>query len=191
NLSMSSAIRVLLLGSLLDGPLHGYEVRRRLELWGADGCANVAYGSIYHGLAKMADEGLLEVVDEGTGDAARPRRRGRGGRTVYAVTEAGRAEFHRQALWYWRNIMPINDPFQVALIFMDRLDREELLLAMRARADLLRLTLRTMDHAWEHKRAGGAAPHIAENMKLAAEQLKVQLDWIEGALPRVERGELP
>lgn len=188
---MSSAIRVLLLGALLDGPLHGYEVRRRLELWGADGCANVAYGSIYHGLAKMADEGLLEVVEETTNGGARPRRRGRGGRTVYAITETGRTEFHRQVLWYWRNIMPINDPFQVALTFMDRLDREELLLAMRARADLLRLSLRTMGHAWEHKRAGGVAPHIAENVKLAADQLKVQLTWIEEALPKVERGELP
>ena len=100
---------------LLDGPLNGYEVRRRLELMGTQHWANVAYGSIYHGLGKMADEGLLER-----------RRRARAARPSTRSPPVGRAEFGRQLLSHWWEIKPIVDPFQVALTFMDRLTPSEL-----------------------------------------------------------------
>ncbi|GAA5062684.1 DNA-binding PadR family transcriptional regulator [Thermocatellispora tengchongensis] len=177
---MSSSTRILILGVLLDGPLHGYEVRRRLELWGADNWANVAFGSIYHGLAKMADEGLLEVVEGG-----------RGGKTVYAITDAGRQDFHSRLFGYWWEIKPIVDPFQVALTFMDRLDRPQLLDAMRGRAEQLELSLKMLERALGAKQAYGAPRHIDENLRLQSAQLRAQLDWLREAMGRVESGDLP
>lgn len=58
----------------------------------------------------MAQEGLLEVV----GDSGSPGGGARG-RTVYAITPEGRAEFDRRLREHWSEIMPIVDPFQVAL----------------------------------------------------------------------------
>jgi DNA-binding PadR family transcriptional regulator len=58
-----SATRLLILGVLLiKQPIHGYHMRRELETWSADKWANIAYGSIYSALNKMAEEGLVEVV---------------------------------------------------------------------------------------------------------------------------------
>ncbi|GGM77771.1 PadR family transcriptional regulator [Thermopolyspora flexuosa] len=175
-----SSTRVLILGVLLDGPLHGYEVRRRLELWGADQWAHVAFGSIYHGLAKMAEEGLLRRLGEGTG-----------GRTRYEITEAGRAEFMRLLMRHWWEIRPIVDPFQVALTFMDRLSPADLVAAMEGRAAQLRAAIEMTQRAMAAKRAHGAPRHIDETLRLNAAQLKAQLEWIEDALRRVEKGELP
>lgn len=175
-----SSTRTLILGILLDGPLHGYEVRRRLELWGADQWARVAFGSIYHGLAKMADEGLLSRVEEG-----------RGGKTVYEITEKGRAEFTQLLLNHWWEIKPIVDPFQVALTFLDRLSPADLVDAMKGRAVQLRAAIDMMDRAMAAKRAHGAPRHIDETLRLNAAQLEAQLNWIEEALQRVQRGELP
>ncbi|GAT65524.1 padR family transcriptional regulator [Planomonospora sphaerica] len=175
-----SSTRVLLLGVLLDGPLHGYEVRRRLEMWGADTWANVAYGSIYHGLGKMADEGLLHRVEEG-----------RGGKTLYEITEAGRAEFMTRLMSHWWEIKPIVDPFQVALTFMDRLSPTDLIGAMEARAVQLRAAIGMFGRAIEAKRGHGAPRHIDETLRLNAAQLEAQLDWIGSALERVRNGELP
>ena len=60
-------------------PVHGYDVRRELLSWSADEWANVAPGSIYHALRKLAEEGLLEeVATEQVG--ARPAR------TTYRIT---------------------------------------------------------------------------------------------------------
>ncbi|GAA3427251.1 helix-turn-helix transcriptional regulator [Streptosporangium sandarakinum] len=175
-----SSTRVLLLGVLLDGPLHGYEVRRRLEIMGTHHWANVAYGSIYHGLAKMADEGLLERVEEG-----------RGGKTVYAITEDGRSEFNRLLLSNWWEIKPIVDPFQVALTFMDRLSPAELTSALEARAAQLRFSVEMVRRAMGGKQAYGAPPHIDECLRLNVLQLQAQLTWVEEAVEKVRNGELP
>jgi len=57
-----SAIRVLTLGVLNSEPMHGYQVRQALETWHAEQWANIAYGSIYSALGKMAEEGLVEAA---------------------------------------------------------------------------------------------------------------------------------
>src|SRR5262245_2007133 len=170
--------RVLILGVLRDGAMHGYEVRKRLEGWGAERWANVAYGSIYHALTKMAGEGLLAAEEAG-------------GKTVYGLTEAGRREFDRLVIAYWEQIKPIIDPFQVALTFMDRLPKGDLLDLMRSRAENLRLGIAGAERVIQSKHRGGAPRHIDECIKLTAEQFRVQLEWLESAVARVEEDELP
>ncbi|MBP2705280.1 PadR family transcriptional regulator [Microbispora sp. RL4-1S] len=178
-----SSTRVLILGVLLDGPLHGYEVRRKLELWGTANWANVAFGSIYHALAAMAKEGLLEVVDAGT--------RSRGGRTVYGITPAGREEFDRRLREHWSEIMPIVDPFLVAVTFMDRLPRADLLAAAAERAGRLREGFAQIERALRAKHAANAPRHIDECLRLTAAEYQAQLDWVERATALIEDGDLP
>lgn len=177
---MSSTTRVLILGTLLDEPLNGYQVRRRLEVMGADSWANVAFGSIYHGLSKMADEGLLRVVESG-----------KGGKTVYELTDAGREEFHRRLLLSWHEVSVVVDPFQVALTYMNRLNKDELLPALHHRIQELRRQIDLIGHAYGAKQRYGAPPHIDENLRLMAAMYAAQLAWAEEAVKRVEKDELP
>ncbi|MGI5269661.1 helix-turn-helix transcriptional regulator [Nonomuraea sp. CA-218870] len=172
--------RILILGTLLDGPRNGYQVRRHLETWGADSWTSVKFGSIYHGLGKMADEGLLEVVEKG-----------KGGATVYALTDEGRFEFHRLLLTLWHALMPIVDPFQVAITFMDRLDKDTLLAALRDRGELLEATVAGLDRSYGSKQRFGAPRHIDETLRLNTAMLRAQLDWCRQALSKVEDDELP
>ena len=84
-------------------PVHGYDVRRELESWQADEWANIAPGSIYHALRKLAEEGLLEeVATEQVG--ARPAR------TTYRVTAKGDAEFEELLRRYWWELRPADRP---------------------------------------------------------------------------------
>ncbi|MCA2221345.1 PadR family transcriptional regulator [Nonomuraea aurantiaca] len=177
---MSSSTRVLVLGCLLDKPLNGYQVRRQLDVMGAEHWANVAFGSIYHGLGKMAEEGLLEVVESG-----------KGGKTVYQITEAGRMEFHRLLLQNWYEVKPIIDPFQVALTFMDRLTKQEILDSLDGRIRQLRMSIDAISGAYGVKQRYGAPKHIDENLHLTVAMLTAQLDWAEKAVIRVENDELP
>jgi DNA-binding PadR family transcriptional regulator len=177
---MSSSTRVLVLGCLLDKPLNGYQVRRQLDVMGAEHWANVAFGSIYHGLGKMAEEGLLEVVESG-----------KGGKTVYQITEAGRMEFHRLLLQNWYEVKPIIDPFQVALTFMDRLTKQEILDSLDGRIRQLRMSIDAISGAYGVKQHYGAPKHIDENLYLTVAMLTAQLDWAEKAVIRVENDELP
>ncbi|MFI6602102.1 PadR family transcriptional regulator [Nonomuraea sp. NPDC050536] len=175
-----STTRILLLGVLLDEPMNGYRVRRRLEAMGADGWANVAFGSIYHGLSKMADEGLLEVVESG-----------RGGKTVYQITEQGRLEFQRLLTLAWYQVQPIVDPFQVALSFMHLLPKEDLIGGLQARIDHQKRSIAAIDGIFGRKQQYGAPRHVDENLRLTIGMIAAQLAWAEQALKKVESGELP
>ncbi|MEU7879713.1 PadR family transcriptional regulator [Microbispora bryophytorum] len=179
-----TSTRVMILGVLLDGPLHGYEVRKTLELWGTQHWANIAFGSIYHALGKMAQEGLLEVA----GDSGPPDGRGR---TVYVITPQGRAEFDRRLREHWSEIMPIVDPFQVALTFMDRLPKADLLAVVRERTERLRAGFASFERARNAKRAADAPRHVDECLALSAAEYGAQLEWLEQAVARIERDDLP
>ncbi|MEV4107395.1 PadR family transcriptional regulator [Nonomuraea sp. NPDC049695] len=175
-----SSTRILILGALLDGPMNGYGVRRWLEALNTERWANIAFGSIYHGLGKMADEGLLEIVEPG-----------RGGKGVYALTELGRAEFYRLLMGAWHEVRPIIDPFQVALTFMDRLEKQEILDALHGRMQRLRIGVDSMESLYGVKQRYGAPRHIDENLRLTRAMLQAQLEWVEKAIGQVEAGELP
>src|SRR5579859_5607189 len=140
-------------------PVHGYDVRRELLSWHADEWANIAPGSIYHALKKLADEGLLrEVSTEQVG--ARPAR------TRYEITAKGEGEFQDllRRLW-WEYKAPI-DPFTAAFVFLPALPRRESVLALRQRAQTMRMFITGADLRvqndvdWEH------APHVAELFRL-------------------------
>ena len=177
--------RVLVLGVLLKRPMHGYEVRRELESWNAEQWANIAYGSIYFSLAKMANEQLVEVVST-------DERGNRPARTVYAITDTGRQEFTRLLRELWWEYRPAIDPFRVALCFMNCLPREEVLAALRNRAGGLHSALDAFPYAIEGRLRDPAAPrHLSEVLRLAAAHMTTQLEWVENAICKVERAELP
>ncbi len=75
-----------ILGLLLEAPMHGYELRKRLTgLLG--GFRAFSYGSLYPTLRRMQADGL--IVEDTSPDGTKVRR----GRRVYVLTEAGRVRF--------------------------------------------------------------------------------------------------
>lgn len=183
---MSSA-RLLILGVLIrKQPIHGYDVRRELEMWNAEQWTNIAYGSIYFALNKMAEEGLVEVVsnDEQSGKRA--------GRTEYLITEKGKAEFERLLRQQWWEPRPTIDPFMVAITFMNALPHEELLLALRFRINLLHSIIPGFSYKTENMSSQPGMPrHIIEQLHLSLAHMQVELNWLETTLTKVEQGELP
>ncbi|WP_372735059.1 PadR family transcriptional regulator [Nocardioides sp.] len=84
----AETIELAVLGLLHEGPMHGYELRKRLNLmlgWGRV----LSYGSLYPALKKMLRGALIE---ESHSDVTPVTRRPR---IVYQVTEAGTREFER------------------------------------------------------------------------------------------------
>lgn len=79
-------LELAVLGLLLEAPMHGYELRKRLTgLLGA--FRAFSYGSLYPTLRRMQADGL---IDEATAPTAVKVRRGR---RVYQLTDKGRERF--------------------------------------------------------------------------------------------------
>ena len=80
-------LELAVLGLLLESPMHGYELRKRLTgLLGA--FRAFSYGSLYTALRRMQADGLIaeDAAPEGTAVLRRARR-------VYQLTDKGRLRF--------------------------------------------------------------------------------------------------
>lgn len=181
-----SATRLLVLGALrFMQPTHGYEVRRELESWHAEEWANIAYGSIYFALNKLADEGLVAVT--ATDQVGK-----RPARTTYVMTEAGEAEFQRLLREYWWEFKPTISPFRIALAFMDKLAPEELVAALNHRAAIIRSGVAGLEEAIGTIALEPDKPrHVAEIFHLLIGGFEAEQRWIAQALAKIERGDLP
>ena len=82
--SRSESLEFALLGLLSQGPLHGYELRKRMiSIYGP--FRALSFSVLYPQLHRMLDAGLIqENVAEGTG---------RRSRIVYAITDKGQSRF--------------------------------------------------------------------------------------------------
>ncbi|MBE7324215.1 PadR family transcriptional regulator [Nocardioides sp. Y6] len=154
------SIELAVLGLLHEGPLHGYELRRRLNLLLGWGLGRVlSYGTLYPALKKMSRS---QLISEDTSTPApvtgRPR-------IVYRVTDLGREEFQRlmseagPVAWEddtfgIRFSFFASAPSEIRLRVLEgRRTRLEERLA-RARADLARTQRKADRYASEYHRHG-------------------------------------
>jgi len=120
-------IELAVLGLLHEGPMHGYELRKRLNLmlgWGRV----LSYGSLYPALKKMLRAELIEELA--------PRTVSRRPRIVYQLTEAGDLEFQR----LMSEVGPTawdDDTFDIRFAFFGRTDMEIRLRVLEGRRSRL------------------------------------------------------
>jgi DNA-binding PadR family transcriptional regulator len=163
-------------------PVHGYDVRRELLSWNADEWANVAPGSIYHGLRKLTEEGLLaEVATEQVG--ARPAR------TTYQTTPKGDAEFEELLRGYWWQLEQPIDPFQAAVAFTPALPRDEAAAALRNRAKMLRTAVDGMRAANDSEWVKTSKPtHVIWMMERSILLMEAEIPWCERIADEIDKG---
>lgn len=86
----SSVYMLAILGLLTDGPMHGYELRKRLNvLLGT--LRAFSYGSLYPCLRELLTQGLIE--EAGPADAGAPALSGKRAKIVYQITGEGKEHF--------------------------------------------------------------------------------------------------
>ena len=86
----SGVLEFAVLGLLQDAPMHGYELRKRLNAVLGSFRA-ISYGSLYPCLKDMLAAGL--IVEAGPADAGAPALTGRRARIVYQLTADGKERF--------------------------------------------------------------------------------------------------
>jgi DNA-binding PadR family transcriptional regulator len=85
----SSPLATVLLALLLEEPMHAYRMQRLIKERSKDSVVNVARtNSVYQSLDRLSRDGLIRVRDT-------LRAPGRPDRTVYEITERGRATLQR------------------------------------------------------------------------------------------------
>lgn len=78
----ANPVRLLILGLLASGPMHGHQIRRTAEQTDIEQWGGVKVGALYGMLHRLEAEGLVEPL-RAEQEGRRPQR------TVYAITEDG------------------------------------------------------------------------------------------------------
>ena len=118
-----------ILGFLDDGPLHGYELRRRITELDGPG-ARLSEGALYPALARLERAGLI----------TRTARTGAGGRArrILTITDAGRERLHELLRSPAREEMEAMPAFLGVLAFLSHLpDAAERRAVLRRRLKIL------------------------------------------------------
>jgi DNA-binding PadR family transcriptional regulator len=121
---------LLILGLLLRGPLHGYEIHRIVRAHGAL-YADLKKANLYYLLDRLHQDGALTV-------RAEPGARGaRGERLIYTLTDQGRARFFDLLRAILRSFDPVHTGVDVAVVFLAQLPPAEALALLQERRQVV------------------------------------------------------
>jgi DNA-binding PadR family transcriptional regulator len=180
-----SATRLLVLGCVrMHGSAHGYQVRRDLLTWAADKWANVAPGSIYHALKKMAQEKLLEVVSTDSHPGGPDR-------TAYQLTPDGETEFQLLLARYLsESDSNAQGSYQMAaaVTFLPALPRTKAISLLQHRLTRLAGHRNSAEELIENGTAWGQPPHVEELYRLWSYTVEAEERWVRELLHRLLEG---
>ncbi|WP_406279194.1 PadR family transcriptional regulator [Embleya sp. NBC_00896] len=179
-----SPLALALLGLLYRDPMHPYAIQQRIKQWGKDKVVNVGQrASLYKTINRLREAGLV-TVRETERDQQYPER------TVYEITDAGRAACHAwmaEMLGTPRNEFP---EFPAALSFLALITPETTRELLERRRDRLAADLAALE-ADAANTAGFELPRV---VMLEDEYLRAitgaELRWVDSVLTDLRTGRL-
>jgi DNA-binding PadR family transcriptional regulator len=168
---------VLVLALLREGDMHPYEMARLLRQRRDDRIVTITNGTLYHTVARLHGQGLLEEVGVDR-DGNRPER------TTYTLTPSGSEAVDG---WVRRELGSAGrrTPFRVALAEAHNLDRDEAVELLAARRELLRQQLGELDEGL----AGAESRRVPEQylIELGRDRalLQAEIAWLDALIPRI------
>lgn len=175
---VGNLLALAVLSYLTQGPMHPYELSRTLRTNGDARSIKFNHGSLYMVVQQLARAGL--IAEQGTSrDGQRPER------TVYALTDAGRAELRDWLSELVREPHHEYPQFVAALSLIGALRPQEVLALLRTRLGRLaelRTEIRTII---DDTLAGGVHPlfMVEEEYRLAL--LEADATFVEGFITRI------
>jgi len=168
-----AALEMAVLGLLHESPLHGYELRKRLNLllgW----TRLLSYGSLYPALKRMLREGVItEVTNPGTVSLRQ--------RITYQITDKGREVFAAEVTddgpSAWED-----ESFNMRFAFFSRTSADVRLRVLEGRR------ARLQERLDRHRRAaGGDDRYLSELRRHAIESVEREVRWLTDLI-NAERG---
>ncbi|MFC1401114.1 MULTISPECIES: PadR family transcriptional regulator [Streptacidiphilus] len=180
----SSPLALTVLSLLSYQPLHPYGVQRLIKQWGKDQVVNVGQrAGLYRTIERLLGAGLIAVRETGR-DQQYPER------TVYEVTEEGRATARAWLIEMLRTPKQEFPEFPAALSQLLLLDPAEMLAALEGRREVLAASVAGLDRAAVQEAARGL-PRIT---MLESEYLRAvtaaELSWLDGVVEDLRAGRL-
>lgn len=168
---------LLVLGFLLERPMHGYEIAQSLKGEDVSTWFEISTAAIYYSLNKLS---RLRMVSETRAHASG------GDRTIYHVTDRGRDQFFAEMQALLASKEPIRTEYDLGIFMLNRLPQERAAELLERRIEFLRewrsgLLARTAE--------GATHPLQRAVVRHAAAIAKLDIEWLSGLIDEVRLGE--
>jgi DNA-binding PadR family transcriptional regulator len=179
---VSNMLALAVLGTVIAKPMHPYEMAATIREYGKDRDMPIKWGSLYTVVQNLEKHGFLAVVESS-------RQGGRPERTVYRITDTGRAEL----IDWVRELIELPEReqprFESGLSLLAVLGPDESIRLLRERVIATERQIAD-DRAQLAASAGVPRLFLIEGEYDLAMR-EAELAWVRGLLAELENGTLP
>ncbi|MEV4545395.1 PadR family transcriptional regulator [Micromonospora echinaurantiaca] len=180
---VGNLLALAVLSALVQRPMHPYEIATALRAWGKDQDMEIKWGSFYTVIRNLDRHGLIAEV-ESVRAGRRPER------TVYRITDAGRAELVDWARELVSTPEPEQSRFRAGLSVLAALHPDEATALLRRRLELLDELIRANRAALaEHLRQVPRLFLVESEYDLAVQEAEAA--WVRDLLAAFASGDFP
>lgn len=174
---MATKIDLLLLGLLMDKPMHGYEINQTIKADGIDNWFNISTAAIYYSLNKLRGRGLISET--------KYRESGAPIRTVFRLTDAGREAFFHAMDESLGSQERTYFEYDLGIFLLNRVPKERALKLLHKRLQFLQEWAATSQSALTEAQQRGDPPLQLAILEHASSCARLEVDWINGIIQRV------
>lgn len=180
---VGNLLALAVLATLIEGPIHRYQIAARLRERGKERDMDIKWGSLYTVVQNLEKHGFLEVVGSER-DGARPER------TIYAITASGRAEAENWTRELLSTPAPAPHPFIAGLSVTALIPPDEVIALLGERSD--RLAEQIAADRTEIATQYGVVPRLfLIEAEFAVAMLEAEAAWVAGLREELSSGTFP
>ena len=181
---VNNPLALAVLACLVERPMHPYEISTTLRTRGKERSIKLNYGSLYSVVGSLQKHGLI-AAQETAREGRRPER------TVYAVTDAGRAEFED---WLAELLStPSQEPstLEAALSLAAGLPPDEVARLLHERCQRLEVDVAGLQAAVDVSRGQGLPDLFLVETLFTIAMRTAELDFVRGLSADIRSGAFP
>jgi DNA-binding PadR family transcriptional regulator len=177
-------VDLLLLGLLLDRPMHGYELFQQIQAEEIDAWFNVSMAGVYYSLGKLRDQGL--VAESRQRGARSPRK------SVYRLTDEGRSAFFAAMEAQALSQEEVYLDYDVIIYLLNKLPRQRAITFLEQHQAFLAQRVQQVHAALAEERQGSRSPLRLAVLDHKRRYLEMEQGWLADVIQDVEgAGEAP
>ena len=174
---MATKIDLLLLGLLMDKPMHGYEISQIVKTEGIDNWFNVSTAAIYYSLNKLRGQGL--VAETKYQEAGAPTR------SVFRLTDAGREAFFEAMDESLGSQQRTYFDYDLGIFLLNKVPRERALALLAKRSEFLQEWATSSQTQLLAAQGRGDSPLRLAILEHAVACARMEADWLAGIMQRI------
>lgn len=180
---VNNLLALAVLSVVVERPMHPYEMASLLRARGKEQDMRIKWGSLYTVVQNLERHGLLEQV-ENTRQGSRPER------TIYRLTDAGRAEMEDWVRELIATPEPETNRFEAGLSVLGVVPPDDVIVLLQQRLAILDRNLVEQRAALaEHSKEIPRLFLVEVEYDLAVRQ--AEADWVRGLVEEMTSGTLP